>query len=295
MTHRIVAVGGPVVLGLIFGLANAAQSTGQSKVTFEVASVRPSGEEADDAAKSTEGNAGPKFRFEHRRLTATNINLLGLIIQAYGIWGCRPFGGGDCTLVSGGPDWLKPDWLKKDGFNILAKMPEDSPDYTPVQIVNGHAPQFQLMLQALLADRFHLKVHRETRELPVYVLTVAKKGLKLKKADAAEEFRVMFHPSVDAAGQKMIQLIVKNSSMKELADMYSKVMGRPVIDQTGLKDQYDFTVDYEANADAPGAFTELNGPGLFRAFEDQAGLKLEATRSPVEILVIDHAEKPSEN
>ncbi len=295
----IVAIGGPVVFGVLFGVpfgvpfdrANAAQSTGQTKAAFEVASVRPSGEDASGgAAKSADRNAGPKFALEHRRLTATNINLLGLIVQAYGIWGCRRFGGGDCALVSGGPDWLK-----KEGFNILAKMPEDSPDYTPVQIANGHAPQFQLMLQALLAGRFDLKVHRETRQLAVYALTIGKKGPKFKKSDAAGNSRVMFHPSVDAAGQHMIQLTVKNSSMKELADVYSNVMGRPVVDQTGLKDRYDFTVNYESNSDAPGPFTELNGPGLFRAFEDQAGLKLEATRSPVEILVIDHAEKPSEN
>jgi len=174
-------------------------------------------------------------------------------------------------------------------------MPDDAPDYTSVQFVNGHAPQLQLMLQALLADRFHLKLHREEKQIPVFALTIGKKGPKFKKADEAEEASVRFHASVQPNGQEMIQLVVKNSSMQEVADLYSKFMDRPVVDRTGLKDKYDFTMDYEADADASGPFAKLSGPALFKAFEQQAGLKLEATKGSVEVLVIDHAEKPSEN
>jgi uncharacterized protein (TIGR03435 family) len=72
-------------------------------------------------------------------------------------------------------------------------------------------------------------------------------------------------------------------------------MDRPVLNQTGLKDKYDFTLDYEANADAPGPLTAVTGPGLFRSLHEQAGLKLESTKGSVEVLVIDHVEKPSEN
>jgi uncharacterized protein (TIGR03435 family) len=93
----------------------------------------------------------------------------------------------------------------------------------------------------------------------------------------------------------MIQLIVENGSMQEVVDLYAKFLDRPAVDWTGLKDRYEFTMDYEANADAPGAFTELTGPSLFKAFEEQLGLKWVATKAPVEILVIDHAEKPSAN
>jgi len=284
------AVAGPIA----FGLANAPPGIDQSKaeigstVAFEVASVRPSGP-SDGGLKGERGGGG--FGLEHRRLTVTNMNLLGLLIQAYGIRGCRPFGGGDCVLISGGPDWLK-----KDGFDIAAKMPDDSPDYTPIQQVNFHAPQLQLMLQALLADRFHLQVHRESKQLSVLALTLGKKGPKFKKVDGAEAPRLMFrNPQVRPDGQKIIQLVVKSGSMQELVDLYAKFMDRPTVDQTGLRDRYDFTVEYESNADAPGPFTELVGPGLFRAFEEQAGLKWEATKAPVEILVIDHAEKPSAN
>ena len=93
----------------------------------------------------------------------------------------------------------------------------------------------------------------------------------------------------------MIRLIGQNGSMQDLVDLYAKFMDRPMIDRTGLNGRYDFTVEYEADTDAPGPFGRLVGAALFKALEAQAGLKLEATKGPVEILVIDHAEKPSAN
>ncbi|HEV1287836.1 MAG TPA: TIGR03435 family protein [Bryobacteraceae bacterium] len=262
-----------------------------SPQTFEVASIRPSDPNAADGFKSVNQKPTSRdFQVEHRRFSATNSNLFALIVKAYGVMGCRPLGGGECALISGGPDWLK-----KDGFDIVAKMPDDSPDYNLIQFQNGHTPQLQLMLQALLADRFALKVHHETKNLPVYALTVGKKGPKLKRADGSKEPRLMFHGSAAPDGLRMIQLVVENGSMQELVDLYSRFMDRPMIDKTGLKDRYDFTADYEANTEALGPFADLSGPALFKALEEQAGLKLEVTKGPVEILVIDHAEKPSAN
>jgi uncharacterized protein (TIGR03435 family) len=279
------AVTAPIVVGVL----NAPRIRAQSQV-FEVASVKPSGP-SDGGMKSADGKGrGASFGLEHRRLNV-RLNLYALIVNAYTLRGCPPFGEvSGCTLLSGGPDWLR-----KDLFEIVAKMPDDSPDYTSMQFVNGHAPQLQLMLQALLADRFHLKLHRETKELPVYALVIGKKGPKFKKAAESEESKVFFKGSVQANGQEMIHLVGKNSSMQELVDLYAKFMDRPMIDRTGLKEKYDFTMEYEANTDAPGPFAKLTGPALFKAFEDQAGLKLEATKGPVEVLVIDHAEKPSAN
>jgi uncharacterized protein (TIGR03435 family) len=147
----------------------------------------------------------------------------------------------------------------------------------------------------LLAERFALKVHRETKELPIYALTIGKKGLRVKQSDGSQEPRLMFRAWSAPDGLRMIKLIVENGSMQELADLYAKFMDRPLIDKTGLQDRYDFTVDYEANPEAPGPFSQLSGPTLFKALEEEAGLKLEATKGPVEILVIDHAEKPSAN
>ena len=280
----------PIVVGVMH-----AQTPVQGGLKFEVASVRPTGEDAaGSATKMPRGagksDSGPRFEEPHRRINLENINLFGLIVQAYGIRGCRPRGEGDCPLLSGGPDWMR-----KDGFTVLAKIPEDAPDQTLTQLYNGHAPEVQLMLQALLEERFALKVHRITKEMQVYALTIGKNGPKLKKSDGSKSRPPMFRGSEGPGGIKMIQLIVENGSMQDVVDLYAKFLDRPAVDRTGLKDRYEFTMDYEANADAPGPFMELTGPGLFRAFEEQLGLKWVATKGPVEILVIDHAERPTAN
>jgi uncharacterized protein (TIGR03435 family) len=100
-------------------------------------------------------------------------------MRAYSVKGCPPIA--DCTRILGGPDWLK-----KDRFDVQAKMPAGSPDYTFDQFLDGQASQLQLMLQALLAERFNLKLHREQRQLPVYAMTMTKIGPKLKKAAEPE-------------------------------------------------------------------------------------------------------------
>jgi uncharacterized protein (TIGR03435 family) len=276
-----------VAIPFFVGITHA-QSATENGPKFEVASVKPVG--SGDGALKSAGVRGFRPGLEHRRLSL-RMNLYALIVNAYGLRGCPPFGEfAGCNLLLRGPDWLR-----KDQFEIEAKMPDDSPDYTGTQFVNLRAPQLQLMLQALLADRFRLKVHHETKDLPVYALTIGKRGPKFKKSDGSKEPLLMFRPTVQPNGPKIIQLVGENGTMQELVDLYGKFMDRPVVDRTGLKDRYDFTMDYEADADKPGPFTELTGPGLFKAFEDQLGLKWEATKGSVEVLVIDHAEKPSEN
>jgi bla regulator protein BlaR1 len=284
-----------LTLPFVVGLMHAQTPSAQGGLKFEVASIRPTGDEASGGVtkmprRAGKGDSGPPPEEAHRRIRFENANLFYLIVQAYGIRGCRPFGVGDCPLLTGGPDWMK-----KDGFTVLAKIPDDGPDQTMMQLVNGHAPELQMMLQALLADRFALKVHRITRELPVYALSIGKNGPKLSKSDGSKTRPPMFRPSEGPGGIKMIKLIVEDGSMQDLVDLYAKFLDRAAVDRTGLKDRYQFTMDYEANTDAPGAFTELVGPGLFRAFEEQLGLKWVATKAPVEVLVIDHAERPTAN
>jgi uncharacterized protein (TIGR03435 family) len=82
--------------------------------------------------------------------------------------------------------------------------------------------------------------------------------------------------------------------MQELVDLYSKFMDRPLVDRTGLKERYDFTMEYE-NTDAPGPFTGPAGPAIFKAFEEQAGLRLAVTKGPVQVLVIDRVDRPEAN
>ncbi|HEY6346707.1 MAG TPA: M56 family metallopeptidase [Bryobacteraceae bacterium] len=270
-----------------------AQDSAKGGAEFEVASIRPADPNGGGAFKSEKGQGGgAPFDLEHRTFTASTT-LYALIRFAYDIRSCRPFQG-DCPRISGGPDWIK-----KDRFNIRAKMPDDSPDYTTVQFVNGQAPRLVLMLQALLADRFNLKIHRETRQLPIYALTVAGKRLKLKQAkDGEPELGPVFRPIEHPNGETTLQMTVQNQSLQEVANVFSMFLDRPVVDRTGLKGKFDFKMEFDQNPDVPALAlpgAELGGPALFTAFQEQAGLKLQPTKGPVEVLVIDHAEKPSEN
>jgi uncharacterized protein (TIGR03435 family) len=292
----LAVIGGPIGFILDNALLIRAQTKEGvgSPAVFEVASVRVSERPASGGADGTKAEnrktRGPAFQLVHRRLVVTNFNLFGLIVKAYGVTGCRPLGGGKCPSVAGGPGWLR-----RQGFDVAAKIPDDSPDYTLAQLDNGRAPQLQMMLQTLLVERFHLKVHRERIDLPVFALTVAKGGPKFKAARGSEPSLVAFRPKTQASGMEAIQLVVRNGSMQELADLYSKFMDRPVVDRTGLAGRYDFTVEYEADPDAPGPFSAATGPSLFRALREQAGVKMERNKSAVDVLIIDHAEYPSEN
>lgn len=266
---------------------------GQSKappasVAFEVASVKPGNPRAGGTSGTKAGDRkGPDtgFNVDHRTFTATNANLFALIIRAYGLSSCRPLAG-TCAMLSGGPAWGT-----KDGFDIRAKMPVNAPEYTFLQLMDGRAPQLQRMLKTLLEDRFHLKIHSEKKELPVYALTIGAKGSKLKKADETQESRIVFKPLVQPNGENRIQMFSQNASLQELTELLSKFMDRPVVDRTGLTGRFDFTMDYGPNPDAPGP----TGPDMFRAFQEQVGLKLEATKDSVDVLVVDSATRPTAN
>lgn len=140
--------------------------------------------------------------------------------------------------------------------------------------------QLKLMLQTLLADRFRLVLHRETKQLPVYELIVAKGGPKLK--ESAEDASTFLHTDAKS-------ITAAKVAMPMFVKLLSQQMGRSVLDKTGLSENYDFKLEWtpdEANGD---------GPSIFTAIQEQLGLKLEPSKGPVEVLVIDHAEKPSEN
>jgi uncharacterized protein (TIGR03435 family) len=155
-----------------------------------------------------------------------------------------------------------------------------------------------------LAERFNLKVHREKKQMPVYALVIAKKGPKLKKSGEVEKRQLpdgtviearglMFQPAAQPNGESIIRLNAKHASMQEVVETFSSILGRPVLDRTGLKGEFDFTMEYAADGDQP--LMALGGPEVFTAFQEQAGLKLEATRAAVDVLVIDHAQQPSDN
>jgi bla regulator protein blaR1 len=225
---------------------------------FEVASIKP----ADPNLPGFGIRTAPGGRY-----IATGVTVKFLIAQAYGVMEFQ---------VSGGPGWIA-----NERYEINAKQ-ESGLENKPGQMA--------LLLQGLLADRFQLKLTHETKELPIYALVVAKGGSKLKE-NTVEGGMSM--------GPRMIT--VKGMGIGSFTKQLSQQLGRPVLDRTGLTSRYDFKLEwtpdsaptFEAKEGAPAV--DSTAPSLFTALQEQLGLKLESTRGPVEILVIDHAEKPSEN
>jgi uncharacterized protein (TIGR03435 family) len=163
--------------------------------------------------------------------------------------------------------------------------------------------QVAIMMQKLLADRFHLKLHHETRELAVYAISVASGGSRLTKSTAAPDVQ----SSIALRG--MGNLVASDTSMTEFASwMQSLVMDRPVVDQTGLTDKYDFTLKWTPDDSQfaqlrggmtllhPAADNSVNAPpSLYTAVQLQLGLKIKAVKAPDDVIVIDHIEEPSAN
>jgi uncharacterized protein (TIGR03435 family) len=196
--------------------------------------------------------------------------------------------------VTGGPAWLDSDL-----FDIEARSGEDlSGDRDRVLTFGGPAPRkMMLMLQTLLAERFNLKIHRETRQDNVYALVVAKDVPKLQppkdtKLSYVGTSRGKVTLSADGRPDFSAATVIvtgHNASMGQLAVYLAGVMRRPVEDKTGIEGKYDFRIEYtpdNSSADAPAFSTALQG---------DAGLKLNAAKGPVEFLVVEHAEKPSAN
>jgi uncharacterized protein (TIGR03435 family) len=143
--------------------------------------------------------------------------------------------------------------------------------------------QSQLMLQALLADRFALKVHHETKDLPIYELTVAKGGCKMKQT------------APDSSGGNAVyssgKITAHSVSVESLAVNLSFTVGRVIVNKTGLEGGYDLTLEYAPD----GADASDKRPSIFTALEEQLGLKLVPAKGPVDVIVVDHVERPSEN
>jgi uncharacterized protein (TIGR03435 family) len=230
---------------------------------FDVASIKPN---------SPGGvNTGDFHVLPGGRLSAEKVVLRFFIQNAYGL---KPF------QLSGGPDWIS-----SQGYDIEAKA-EGNPSNAEIQ----------KMMQSLLEDRFKLKYHRETKEMPVYTLGAAKSGLNLpdpKEGSDRATIRISRMTGVLLTGEKI--------TMPELTRVLSNLLKRTVIDKTGFAGTFaaylSFAVDdtLAGLPHFPDAPDDANIPSVFVALEEQLGLKLESTKGPVEILVIDHIEKPSAN
>jgi uncharacterized protein (TIGR03435 family) len=229
----------------------------QSSITpFEVASIKPSN--ADPTASSGIDTA-------HGRLNAHYVTLKRCIMGAYNVGPHE---------ISGGPNWLD-----SDRYEILAKAGQPIQDDAVLMV----------MLQGLLAARFHLVLHRETRTIPAFVLEVAKNGPKLEKAAAGE---ARTNTSTSNTG---VMIEALHTDLDAFARILARRVDLPVVNQTGLDGAFNIKLSWTPDSARPRDAGAMEGASIFTAIQEQLGLRLRSQKAPVEILVIDHAEKPSEN
>ena len=232
---------------------------------FEVVSVRPSGR------GSFPGECGGGIlQLDPDRLTVTNATLYRLIALAYGK---------NCSVSSANSLLsVTADWMRLDRFDIQVTIPEGVPSYTLQELDNGNASQLQLILQRMLTDRFKLVLHRETREMTVYALTLAKNAPRLPPPPPAGVYRKI---APDGFERHTVNLGTMRSFASFLSG--SPLIHHLVMDKTGLQGEYEFLFGWNTDDD------------FLDSMQDQLGLRLESAKTPVEILVVDHAEKASEN
>ena len=286
------------VTGLTMAVPRATSLRAQAQVperppSFEVASVK----------ENRSGDLRSPMRTEPGgRFTATNVLLKFLIAEAF--MGPQPVH--LSSRIVGGPDWIN-----STRFDIIAKASTEfrsSPEGPPNELV--------LMLRSLLEDRFKVRTHRETRELPVYELVVAradgKLGPQLRQStancDGPPPPRQPNEPPPCGAMRGPARVMAGGIPMRRFAEMLTAIMavgtpasadGRLVVDKTGLSGRFAFNLTWAPDqiptvAPPPGIPpVDPNGPSLVTALQEQLGLKLESAKGPVEVLVIDSVERPT--
>ena len=270
---------------------------------FEVATIKPSA--PMPMGKMMMGSRGGPGTDDPSRYSCLNCTLTMLLMQGYNVQRYQ---------VSGSPV------LDSEHFDVTAKVPAGT-----------SREQFRLMIQNLLAERFQLKLHHDTKDLPIYDLVVAKGGPKFKESSPADDDAAAPPPGgpmrTDKDGYPVVprgrgsmiamtrghaRLQSHDQTMDQLAGQLSNMVGRPVKNSTGLTGKYDFTLSFQPDMaammggmpppnkfDGPGPgpnAPEDNGPTIYTALQEQLGLKLDQKKGPVDTLVIDHVEKtPTEN
>ena len=233
--------------------------------SFEVATIKPS--KPDDQRKA--------FLVRGRRFQIINQSLTSILSFAYGV---------QAKQLIGLPPWADTDKYDIDAEPDGEGAPSDK--------------QWRGMLQKLIVERYKFTFHREKKELSVYALSVAKGGPKLPKSDGDPNGL----PGLFFRG--LGDLNVRNANMGDFCGlMQNVVLDRPVVDQSGLTGRFDFTLKWTpddsqfggAAAHTPPSTDANPPPNLYTAIQEQIGLKLEATKAPADVMIIDHADKPSEN
>ncbi len=249
-------------LRTVSGLQSAPSNT--ANLAFEVASIK----------LNKTGSKNSQFGPRGRRFVINNWKLWTIMAEAYQL---------DPDQITGGPAWMR-----TDKYDVDAEAGGEG-EHT--------VQQWMVMIQKLLADRFQLKFHIEKKEMAVYAIVLGKGGPKMKVSTARDGI-----PGIGGGfvGQHE-EVPAHNATVADLAQFLQSVaMDRPVVDQTGLTGRYDFTLDWLPDSSQFGGMggwvpKDDGTPDIYAAMQEQLGLKLERTRALVDIYVIDHIEKPSEN
>ncbi len=265
----------PAVAAIIVasgGIFAQSPTIGPTSGGFEVATIKPT---------AADWHGGAYFTMQGgHQFVVQNYTLKSLVGAAYDL---------PTRLISGGPTWVD-----SEHYDIVAETPGN---------VRPNVDEQMSMLRNLLVDRFQLTFHREQKDLPIYTLTVANNGSKMKNSDGpppdgrpALVFRLF--------PERRALLPVRDATMAEFALVLQHgPLDRPVVDKTALTDRYDFDLDWAPNEDEffgmmsarPPLPDDSARPDLFAAIQQQLGLRLSATRGPIETFVINHAERPSGN
>ena len=297
----LIAVAAPVVFGLVNGTPSRAGSQPQTKgataPVYDVASIKPNNSEIGLF----------KMMFVQDGFSATSVTLRMLIRTAYGVEDSQIFG--------------VPNWVNSEKYDIEARMDSSVADGLSKVSEDQRRVEKRRMLQALLADRFKLTLHRETKQLGMYVLVIAKNGPKLQEAkpgdtypkglknpDGGSPAGIFWLRRAGGGGELVGQALPIATLIRLLSE---KILNRSVLDNTGLTGSYDFTLQWTTGDESQGPMfkgagddqqvtgstppPESSGPSIFTAIQEQLGLKLESQKGPGGVLVIDHIEKPSEN
>jgi uncharacterized protein (TIGR03435 family) len=271
----LLAVAGPAIVGVIDAPSARAQNRPEAQPQFDVASVKI----------NTTGTAASRFLHAQGTVDGRNVVLKLLLNYAYGVEGFN---------ISGGPGWVN-----SERFDIQAKAAPNTPD-----------SQMRIMMQALLADRFGLQVHRETKDSRVFVLTAAKGGTKLRplKEGSCVSPDPNVPPGPPVAGQKPIcgipqssvngpNLVIDAVGMDTTTWVrtLSSMLNRAVVNETGLSGLLDVLHFEYSRDDLSVAASDTGAISISTALNEQLGLKLETATRPLEVLVIDRVEQPSAN
>lgn len=273
----------------------AAQQADPSGPAFEVVSIKPN--RAADARQGFRSAPGGRYIW-----TANTLKALISVAHQRNAFDNREITGG-------------PPWVDTERFDVQVK----AEDGAVLNDRDGFPGPLFAMIRAMLADRFALRAHNEVRERPVYALTVSRpdqrlgSGLKKVDTDCAAAMRELAAPTPGAArprgappcsfGGGPGRIEGNTVSLAFLANVLSRQVGRPVVDRTGISDYFNLTLEFAPEGDArtangppvPQPQTVGDAPSIFTALQEQLGLKLESTRAPVDVLVIDSASRPTEN